>query len=73
MANSKRKTCKVQVLSCKLCGTLAVSVDDYRITGHKCAGAWNVVRTERVAVATVRQALGDAPVAPVAELKGGEE
>lgn len=53
----KRSTCAVQVLRCKGCGAFAVSVNDFRITAHKCAGAWNVERAETVEVALLHQAL----------------
>jgi len=53
----KRAMCTVQILSCKNCGAAAVSVNDRRITGHKCGGAWNIVRTEPVEVAEIHRAL----------------
>lgn len=44
---------KIEVLECKHCGRLAISVDDTRITTHswagrghgggKCAGAWTIL------------------------------
>lgn len=47
---------RLDVLKCRNCGTLAVAINDHRITGHKCSGAWDVVRTERIHTHDIREA-----------------
>jgi hypothetical protein len=56
-AKRRRAVCTVNVLRCKFCGTFAVSVNDHRITNHKCAGAWDIVRSEPVEVAEIQRGL----------------
>ncbi len=38
----------VEVLACRNCRALAVSIADRRITRHKCSGAWEVLMSEKV-------------------------
>lgn len=59
----KRSTCIVHVMTCKHCGTHAVSINDRRITSHKCAGAWNIVRTETIEVAEIHASLAQKALA----------
>lgn len=37
---------KVEILKCDACGRLAVWINDYRVTSHKCAGIWTPVLSE---------------------------
>lgn len=37
---------RIQVLKCDACGSLAVSINDHRITSHKCGGGWTVALEE---------------------------
>lgn len=53
----KRATCIVDMMTCKTCGASAVSINGRRVTGHKCVGAWTIVRSESVEVAEVHRAL----------------
>ena len=40
----------VEILKCKDCGKLAVSIDETRVTGHKCSGSWTTLLTEECEV-----------------------
>lgn len=47
----------IEILKCKHCGILAVSLNETRVTNHKCAGAWKVELSEWVPKQDVRAAL----------------
>lgn len=34
---------KVEAIQCKDCGRVGLSVEDIRVTSHKCSGAWKVI------------------------------
>ena len=38
----------IEVLACADCRALAVSVNDTRITGHKCSGRWDALMREEI-------------------------
>lgn len=39
----KNKSPMLEILRCKHCPELAVSINDTRITSHKCAGQWTII------------------------------
>lgn len=39
---------KLEAIKCDGCGRIGLSVDDTRVTGHKCAGAWTIVASAEV-------------------------
>jgi len=47
----------IKILKCQHCQALAVSVNDIRLTSHKCAGAWDIVLDEPVDVKDIRAAI----------------
>jgi len=52
-----KETITVEALRCRDCGRLVISLDDHRITKHKCSGAWNVEFSEHVEPEEIRKAI----------------
>lgn len=44
----KKKQHEVAIIKCGYCGKLGISINDTRITSHKCSGAFDFVHTEKV-------------------------
>lgn len=43
-----QRTVVVEILQCNFCQKFAVSLNNTRVTNHKCDGAWTAVLTETV-------------------------
>lgn len=47
------KLVEVQVLRCQHCPVVAIAIEGTRITGHKCVGAWDILRQEKIEVSRI--------------------
>lgn len=48
---------RMEVLKCQHCPKLAITIDDSRITSHKCAGAWTTIHSEYVDPSKIYEAI----------------
>lgn len=52
---------EVEIIRCYGCGSFGVSIDDTRITPHKCAGHWRRIEGHMVAPSAIERALAESP------------